>query len=99
MDKFMDVLIHEHLEPLMMKSRQRFAMSNEVYRRDLEDAANLEERYQALVLEKKDRLVMNDYIACLQTAGERASELAYMAGASDMVKLLHRLNVIDCIAE
>ena len=97
MDDFMNVLFDEHLESIMNKSKEHFAMNDKVYQYDMKHVSELKKRYQTLRLKKEERFVINDYIACLQTAGTRASELAYMAGIADTIKLLHHLNVINNI--
>lgn len=54
-----------------------------IYTQDLLDLDELEDRYLNLDLSQQQRRIINDYIACLESAKERKAELAYMAGTRD----------------
>lgn len=50
------------------KSRDPLLVNDEVYKQDCADLADLEERYEALELDKHDRMIINDYIACMNSS-------------------------------
>jgi hypothetical protein len=45
-------------------------------------------------LEDKDRIVINDYIACLMTREHKMRDIAYLAGVADSIKLFNELGAI-----
>lgn len=94
MDKFMNKLIKRHLGAYMDRSRDKLALSDKLYKRDLEDSEELEERYNALELGKKERMLINDYIACLMTRETRMADISYMAGVRDAIKFLNGLGLL-----
>ncbi len=78
----------------MNKSVNALALDDEVYLKDCKAADELEERYNALNLSEKDKIVINDYIACLSTKSYRLRDLAYLAGVADSIKLFNGLGAI-----
>ena len=48
----------------------------------------LEERYEALELDKHDRMIINDYIACMNSSMCRANDISYFAGVRDTLSFL-----------
>ena len=70
------------------KSRDPLLVNDEVYKQDCADLADLEERYEALELDKHDRMIINDYIACLQTVDCRYADISYFAGVRDTLSFL-----------
>ena len=94
MDKFVNKLIERHLGAFMDRSRDKLALSDKLYKRDLSDSYELEERYNALELGKKERILINDYIACLMTREHRMADISYMAGISDSIKFLNAIGLL-----
>ena len=72
-------------------------MSDKIYLKDRKDERELDERFMELELEKKQRMLVNDYIACMQTAHNRYEDICYVAGVLDAVKMLNRLGVLTGI--
>lgn len=99
MDKFTKELIQNHLGSFMDRSRDKLASSDKLYKRDVEDSHELEKRYNALELGKKERILINDYIACLMTREHRMADISYMAGVSDTIKFLHSLDILKDVKE
>lgn len=94
MNKFINKLIRHHLGAYMDKSRDKLAFADKIYQRDVRDSGKLEERYNALELGKRERLVINDYIACLMTREHRMADISYMAGVGDTVKFLNAIGLL-----
>ena len=93
MEKMMDMGIRQFMD----KSREELSMSDETYLKDNEDERELEQRYMELNLERNQRMLVNDYIACMQTAYNRYAEICYIAGLNDAVKMLMRLGILTGI--
>ena len=64
----------------MDESLQSSVLEDEEYLIDIMDETKLERRYMDLDIPKAQKLVINDYIACVRTAGIRHSELLYVEG-------------------
>ena len=94
MDKFVKKLVKNHLGAFMNKSIDALALADETYLQDSKAADELEERYNALNIPEKDRIVINDYIACLSTKEHKMRDLAYLAGVADSIKLFNGLGAI-----
>lgn len=94
MDKFVKKLVKNHLGAFMDKSVDALALADADYKNDLADSEELEKRYESLNLEDKDRIVINDYIACLMTREHKMRDIAYLAGVADSIKLFNELGAI-----
>lgn len=99
MDKFVKKLVKNHLGAFMDKSIDGLALADETYLKDLADSEELEKRYNSLNLEEKDKMVINDYIACLMTREHTMRDIAYLAGVSDSIKLFSNLGAIKELEE
>ncbi len=84
----LDSLIHMKMERFLDESRQSSILEDEVYLKDIRDETELEQRYMQLDIPKTQKFLIDDYIACVKTAGIRYSELSYVAGIKDAVKML-----------
>ena len=78
----------------MDHSRQDLIMTDEVYLKDIEDEGELEQRYMRLDLPDKKRILINDYIACVKTCDNRYSDISYMAGIKDAVRMFVYLGLL-----
>jgi len=94
MDNLINKLIKEHLGHLMDKSRDILLLEDDIYNHDLKDKELLEKRYDALELNEKDGIIINDYIACIDTMNSRVADISYIAGVTDTVKLLNSLELL-----
>ena len=64
------------------------------YLNDIKDENELAQRYENLDLTKRQRKVINDYVACASTANHRYADISYMCGIKDTVSLLVSLGLI-----
>lgn len=99
MNDYINELLETHLGNIIDKSRCEIIRADNTFMQDEKDLSELEQRYTSLNLSKSDRLVINDYIACMQTVEHRNGDLSYLAGVRDTVKLLHSLGVIKNLEE
>ena len=97
MDAFINELLETYLGHIIDKSKDKLILEDETLQQDEKDLSDLEERYTALNLAKSDRLVVNDYVALLQTIEHRNCDLSYLAGVRDTVRLLHSLDLIKSV--
>lgn len=81
------------VEQFMDKSRQKICMSDTTYLKDNEDERELEQRYMELNLTRRQRQLVNDYIACMQTVQNRYADISYLAGVKDTMKILDQLGI------
>lgn len=94
MEQLISKLVIMEVGKCMDKSRQELAMSDETYQIDCRDEKELEARYEALNLAREQRMLINDYISCLKSANSRYSELSYIAGVLDTVRVLTYLGLL-----
>lgn len=97
MDKLIKRLTDNGMRCFVEKSRDRLARGDAIYQYDRRDAEDLGQRYEGLPLSRKQRMVINDYIACTATASHRYADLSYMAGIRDTVNMLVTLGLIKDI--
>lgn len=70
-------------ERMREKSLRQINMEYEDIIQDNSDLLELERRYEKLDIPYKDRRIIDDYIACILSRGERMEKLVYYAGARD----------------
>lgn len=97
MEQIMKKMMEMGMGQFMDESRKELSMSDKIYLKDRKDERELDERFMELELEKKQRMLVNDYIACMQTAHNRYEDICYVAGVLDAVKMLNRLGVLTGI--
>ena len=95
MDKLLEILYKRGVGDLIDISRNKLMLKDTVYQNDLKDLLELEERYEQLDLSRDHRIMINDYLACMQTVQARACDLSYMAGLKDAISLFHSLDLIN----
>lgn len=97
MDKLLNKLYKYGSENLMNKSTNKLMKHDEVYLHDQKDLLELEQRYEELNLAFEHRILIGDYIACMETVHARAKDISYMAGFKDAISFLHSLDLIKKI--
>ena len=63
-----------------MKILEELLNEDKIYQKDIEDARILQFKYEKLELSQEDRMLIDDYIICLQTASDRKCEIALKLG-------------------
>lgn len=94
MNNIINQLIQENIGQVIDKRRDRLLMDDEMYQQDSTDSEELLKRYEALNLEKADRIFINDLICCIETRDSRCADLSYLCGFADAIKLLHSLGIL-----
>jgi hypothetical protein len=79
---------------LMEDTRQNLLVTDKAFLQDKEDEADLEKRYEKLDISRTQRILINDYIACMKTADHHFARISYLAGIKDTVRILGRLGLI-----
>lgn len=82
------------VEHFMKDTRQDLALSDKAFLRDKADETALEQRYEKLDMPKQQRILVNDYIACVKTAGSHYAKISYLAGIKDTIRILDHLGLI-----
>ena len=94
MESLISKLIERGLGNIMDKSRDPLILSDEVYLQDSKALSELEDRYEALDLDKHERMIIDDYFACAESVRSRINDLSYIAGIRDAVLFLNELGLI-----
>lgn len=95
MEKQINTWVIMEMGQFMGKSHQKLTLSDETYQNDCKDAKELEKQYETLNLTKRQKMLVNDYISCMKSADCRYSELSYMAGVQDTLKILMYLGLLN----
>lgn len=94
MENIINKLINMGIRDFIDESREKLALEDDAYLIDKRDEEELGRRYLGLDLPKKQRVLIDDYIACVKTAGIRYSDISYMAGIKDTVKMFVQLGLL-----
>lgn len=94
MEKLISKIIDMGMGQFMDNSRQELIVNDEIYLKDIEDEGELEEQYMSLRLPDKERILINDYIECVKTCDNRYSDISYMAGIKDTVRIFTYLGLL-----
>lgn len=83
------------MSKLMEHSRETLLEKNQTYLNDKKDLVEMEKRYMALDLSKSQRLLINDYIAIMQSSDSIYADVSYFAGVKDTITLLSYFGLIN----
>lgn len=98
MKLLMNELLNQTTGNELDSTRNKLCSEDETYLQDENDLNKLTKRYTALNLPKHDRMIINDYIACLQTADSRYADISYIAGVEDAITWLAKMGFIKANA-
>ena len=91
----MDLLTREVLNQTIAEAidatRNKICAEDEIFQQDEKDLDELTKRVMDLDLPEHDRMIINDYIACLQTVDCRYADISYMAGIEDAITSLKKI--------
>lgn len=76
------------------KSRDPLLVQDEIYKQDCKDLSELDDRYKELDLTAEQRMIIDDYMACLSSANCRACDVTYMAGIRDAILFLNQVGLL-----
>jgi hypothetical protein len=94
MENIIEKMLELGVGNFMDASRNQLAKNDEVYQQDVQDSAEMEERFQNMDLRPEDRNFIEEYIMCISSGNSRYSDLSYMAGIKDCIQLLSALDVL-----
>ncbi|MGN0466710.1 MAG: hypothetical protein ACI4F9_10240 [Lachnospiraceae bacterium] len=93
--KIMNQIIAEDINV----TRDKICAEDEMFQQDEKDLDKLTKRFMDLNLLMHDRIIINDYIACLQTVDCRYADISYMAGIEDTITFLKKVRLIKNTTE
>ncbi len=94
MEQLINKLINMGTDQFMDRSREELVMTDEIYLKDNKDEKALEKRYEALDLTTEQKMLINDYISCVKSADDRYSDISYIAGIQDAVRMFVQLDLL-----
>lgn len=94
MDLFSREILNQSLAEAIDATRNKICAEDEVYQQDEKDLDELTRRFRNLDLPEHESMIINDYIACIQTVGCRYADISYMAGIEDAITLLKKMDLI-----
>ena len=94
MENLLEILNRYDVEKLINTNSTKLLHKDTVYLNDIKDLCELELQYENLDLSFCQRALINDYIACMQTAQSRANDCSYITGIIDAIQILHSLNML-----
>ena len=94
MDELLEILYRYGAGDLIDSSRAKLLYEDEIYHKDLKDLDELENKYENLPLPQEHRMLINDYLACMNTIQARSIDCSYMAGLKDAILIFHTLDLI-----
>lgn len=94
MDLFSREILNQSLAEAIDATRNKICAEDEVYQQDEKDLDELTRKFKNLDLPEHERMIINDYIACIQTVGCRYADISYMADIEDAIILLKKMDLI-----
>ena len=90
MDLLTREILNQSIAEAIDATRNKICAEDEVYQQDEKDLDELTKRFMNLDLPEYDRMIINDYIACLQTVDCRYADISYATGIEDVITFLKR---------
>jgi len=94
MDELLEILYRYGVRDLIDSSRAKLLCEDETFLKDMKDLKELETKYENLPLPQEHRMLINDYLACMNTIQARSIDCSYMAGLKDAILIFHTLDLI-----
>ncbi len=88
----MNEFVEAQLEQFIDKSVSKKIMQDEVYLKDIQDAEEIQKRLDEMNLTVEQKRMIDDYIACMNSAYTRIRDVAYLAGIEHAMLLLENEN-------
>lgn len=100
MEKFINELLETCLGRMIDQRRDEITLADETCRQNERNLHKYEERYMALdSLANADRMLIDEYILCIEKADHRNADLCYLVGIRDTIKVLCSLNLLKGMEE
>ncbi|MBQ8598632.1 MAG: hypothetical protein IJ411_00745 [Oscillospiraceae bacterium] len=81
-------LLTDNICLMIEENVEKLKESDPISQNDMKEQLALEERYYGLDLPKEQRMLINDYLACLKTITDREKELAFVVGMKMCLEVL-----------
>ena len=94
MEELVEKIIDSGIGGVIDKRTDALLLNDIEYQRDCKDLDELEEKYMKLRLDKATKMIIDDYIACLDSATCRANDIYYMAGMRDAILFFNKAGLI-----
>lgn len=94
MNDLMKKIVDTGIGSMIDKRTDPLLCEDEEYQNDCKSLDELEERYMKLGLSKDSKMIIDDYIACLDSSNCRANEIYYIAGIRDAILFFNRTGLI-----
>lgn len=94
MNNLMKKIVDTGIGSIINKRTDPLFLEDDEYQQDCKDLDDLEARYMKLELSISLRRIIDDYIACFDTANCRAHEIYYTAGVRDAILFFYRNGLI-----
>ena len=91
--KYINKLIENGLGTIIDANVKEIIENDEVYQKDMQDAATILGKFNS-DLSAEQKQLLEDYIACMMSATERAYNLSYLIGAKNTIQFLQELNTL-----
>lgn len=87
MDNYISELLENGMANVIDMSVDGIILEDEVYQKDMKDAEKIHDRLcDSMTPEQKG--ILEDYIACMMSANERACNLSYLIGAKNTIRFM-----------
>lgn len=84
-------LLTDDISLMIEENVERMKESDPISQKDVEELSVLEKQYYDLDLPMEERMLINDYLACLKTISDRENELAFVVGIKICLEVLKRM--------
>ena len=93
MKNYINELLEIGMGSVIDMSADKVIMEDETYKKDIKDSEEIYNKFIDL-LTTEQKIIFEDYIACLMSANERACNLSYLVGARNTIQFLSEINAI-----
>lgn len=94
MRKYINELIEIGMGSVIDMSIDKVILEDEVYRSNMKEAREIQGKFDDLGMTEVQKNMVEDYIACIMAANERACNLTYLIGARNTIQFLGEINAL-----
>lgn len=94
MEELVEKIIDSGIGGVIDQRTDALLLNDIEYQKDCKDLDELEGKYMKLKLDKATKMIIDDYIACLDSANCRANDIYYMAGMRDAILFFNKAGLI-----
>lgn len=94
MRKYINELIEIGMGSVIDMSVDKVIMEDEIYLSHMKEAREFQEKFDRIGMTEEQKDLVEDYIACIMAANERACNLTYLVGARNTIQFLGEINAL-----